>query len=59
MDEAGYDLKNYGMQTLVVEGARSLRIILHSQFQIIRTLLPNLVKACRLWGPKDLSQSET
>ena len=22
MDEAGYDLKNYGMQTLVVEGAR-------------------------------------
>ena len=48
MDEAGYELKNYGMQTLVVEGARPLRIILHSQFQIIRTLLPNLVKASRL-----------
>ena len=48
MDEAGYDLKNYGMQILVVEGARPLRIILHSQFQIIRTLLPNFVKASRL-----------
>ena len=47
MDEAGYDLKNYGMQILVVEGARPLRIILHSQFQIIRTLLPNLVKVAR------------
>ena len=48
MDEAGYDLKNYGMQTLIVEGSRPLLIFLHSQFQIIRTLLPNLVKASRL-----------